>query len=135
MFKKKFLKNCVFFVGIIIIFLCFQKIVYASSEPPRISDIQDMLVRVIDVFYAFGGIIFLVLALVIGFQYMTAAGDDEKLGEVKQRITYWVIGFFLYFMSYAIVLFVYNLFEVKDCNDNLVKPGFHLIFSEACPSP
>lgn len=54
----------------------------------------------------FVGLIFFVLVLYAGFLYMTAAGDDDKVGKAKTLITQAIIGLVIVVASYAIATFV-----------------------------
>jgi cytochrome bd-type quinol oxidase subunit 2 len=101
--------------------------------PPRLIDLQSFLVEFIDLFYALGGLFFLVLLVVIGFQWLTSAGSEETLQEVRQRLNYWLIGFLLFFLSAAIVSFIYDTLNVEYCDGVPARPGFNIIFPGACP--
>lgn len=52
------------------------------------------------------GIVFLVLMLYAGFLWMTAGGNDEKVGTAKKLITQAIIGLILVVAAYAISGFV-----------------------------
>ncbi len=103
-----------------------------TADPPRLADLSSLLVRAVDLIYAFGGIIFLALAIMIGFQWMSSQGDDEVLGELRNRLTYWVIAFVLFFLSTVIVSAIYGIFDVKNCRGDNVTPGFNLIYEGSC---
>jgi cytochrome bd-type quinol oxidase subunit 2 len=103
-----------------------------TCEPPRLGDVVLQFYRIIDLFYAFGGIGFLMLAIVIGIQWMTSQGSSDKLEELRKRFFYWLIGFVLFFLSATIVTFIYQALEVKDCSGNQMLPGFNLFADQAC---
>lgn len=100
--------------------------------PPTFADIGDFLVRIIDLIFALGGVFFFVILLIIGFQWLSSAGDEELLQQLRERLTAWLIGFVVFFMSVAIVTFIYDIFGVQDCRGNRVAPGFNLVFNEPC---
>ncbi len=52
------------------------------------------------------GILFLILMLYAGFLYMTAQGDDKKIGQAKSIIGGAVIGLVIIAASYALTSFV-----------------------------
>lgn len=101
-------------------------------SPPRLTEVAVLIVDLLDTVYAFGGIFFLVLAIIVGLQYMTARGDDEQIQQAQQRVVYLLIGFFLFFLSATIVFFIYNFLGVQDCNGNPVVPGFNIAFEQGC---
>jgi hypothetical protein len=131
-------KNVVLVIGIIfLLYILRAHPVQAAMQeltaaPPRLADLSSLLVRAVDLIYAFGGIIFLALAIMIGFQWMSSQGDDEVLGELKNRLTYWVIAFVLFFLSTVIVSAIYDVFQVKNCRGEPVRPGFNLIYEGSC---
>jgi hypothetical protein len=106
-----------------------------SGDPPRVPEILEQIVGYVDLIYALGGIIFIVLGIYIGFMYMSSRGDEEQLKQVQERLKYWVLGFVLFFLSATIVAFIYQLFGVHECGDPsrpIVKPGFGSFFVD-CP--
>ena len=58
--------------------------------------------------YALGfvGVVFLILMIVGGLMWMTAAGNDERVNKAKSLITNAVIGMVIVFSAYAITYFV-----------------------------
>jgi len=52
------------------------------------------------------GIIFIILILYGGYTWMTAAGDEQKLGKAKDTITRAIIGLILVAGSFAVWQFV-----------------------------
>ena len=67
---------------------------------------QAIAVTVITYVLGFVGIIFLVVTLVSGFQWMTSGGNEEKISEAKKRLQYAIIGLIVILASYAITIFV-----------------------------
>jgi uncharacterized BrkB/YihY/UPF0761 family membrane protein len=104
-----------------------------DPDPPRLADLQRFLVDLIDIVYQLGGMIFLLILIFLGYQWLTSAGSEEKLEETKQRFTYWIIGFVLFFLSAAIVTFIYDTLGVEYCDGVRARPGFNIIFDSACP--
>jgi hypothetical protein len=75
----------------------------SSGDPP---DVRDVTIRVIRVFLTFVGLIFIIMILVAGYQWMTAGGSQEKVGVAKKRIINGVIGFFIIAAAYAFTFFI-----------------------------
>ena len=67
--------------------------------------------RVIQVFLSFLGIIFLILILYAGYQYMTAGGNREKAEEALDTIKHAIIGLIIVLASYGISYFLVSLFS------------------------
>jgi hypothetical protein len=72
------------------------------------SDINiiDTIARIINFVLGFLGIIALVIILIAGFQWMTAAGNEEKITTAKKMLGAAVIGLVIILASFAIANFV-----------------------------
>lgn len=53
------------------------------------------------------GVIFVILIVVAGFNWMTAGGDEEKIKKATQTISRAVIGLIIIVAAYAITYFVF----------------------------
>ncbi|MCF7820682.1 MAG: pilin [Candidatus Pacebacteria bacterium] len=62
--------------------------------------------RVIGQVLSFLGVIFLILMIVGGIQWMTAGGNQEKVAKAKQLITSAIIGLVIVFSAYAVTAFI-----------------------------
>ncbi len=72
------------------------------------GDVRVTIARIIRVAMSLLGIIAVVIILIGGFTWMTAGGNDEKVGEAKKWIFSGVIGLAIILSSYAIATFVIN---------------------------
>jgi len=54
------------------------------------------------------GTIAVVLIIVAGFQWMTAAGNEEKIGKAKKLMSAAVIGLVIVLMAFALSSFIIN---------------------------
>jgi hypothetical protein len=70
------------------------------------ADLMTIIGRLIYIFLSLLGVIFLVLLLYSGYQYMTAGGDPEKIKSAITRIRNAVIGLIIIAFSFAIVNFI-----------------------------
>ncbi len=70
------------------------------------SDPRDVVANIIKVVLGFLGTIAVVLIIVAGFQWMTAAGNEDKIGKAKKIMTAAVIGLVIVLMAYALSTFV-----------------------------
>ena len=72
------------------------------------ADVRVTVARIIRVAMSLLGIIAVVIILIGGFTWMTAGGNDEKVGEAKKWIFSGVIGLAIILSAYAIATFVIN---------------------------
>ena len=72
------------------------------------ADVRVTVARIITVAMSLLGIIAVVIILIGGFTWMTAGGNDEKVGEAKKWIFSGVIGLAIILSAYAIATFVIN---------------------------
>lgn len=54
------------------------------------------------------GIVFLILMIFSGYQWMTAGGNEEQVSQAKSRIKNAIIGVVVVIMAYAITAFVFR---------------------------
>ncbi len=72
-----------------------------SGEDPR-----DMAANIVGVILGFLGILAVIIILIGGFKWMTAAGNEDKVGEAKKIIVAGIIGLVIIFASWGIANFV-----------------------------
>jgi len=133
--KNKFQKLLITFL--LITFVCLPATVLAQDPPPQTSgpSFLDRLVRVgtsaygyeepapptyiavvvINAFLSLLGAIFIILIIMAGFQWMTSAGNDEKIKHAQDRLKSAVIGLVIILISLAIVNFV--IVQLVNIND------------------
>ncbi len=70
------------------------------------EDIRFTVARIINVALGLLGIIMVVILIYAGFTWMTAAGNEEKVGTAKKMIIAAVIGLAIILSAYAISNFV-----------------------------
>jgi amino acid transporter len=70
--------------------------------------IGDVVGVVIEVFLGLLGIIFIFLIIIAGYNWMTAAGEEEKIRKAKSTISRAIIGLIIIVAAYAITYFVFN---------------------------
>jgi len=72
------------------------------------TDPREMAARVINIMLGFIGIIAVIIILLGGFKWMTAAGNEEKIDEAKKLIGAGVIGLIVILAAFALAQFVLN---------------------------
>ncbi|PIZ98438.1 MAG: hypothetical protein COX77_04525 [Candidatus Komeilibacteria bacterium CG_4_10_14_0_2_um_filter_37_10] len=73
----------------------------AGIEPP-LSDPGEIVANLLYYILSFLGLIFVVLIIISGIQWMTAGGNAEKITKARTRMINAVVGFGLVIMSLAI---------------------------------
>ena len=71
-------------------------------------DPREIAASVIRVILGFLGIIAVIIILLGGFKWMTAGGNEDKVGEAKKLIIAGVIGLIIILASWGIATFVIN---------------------------
>ncbi len=74
---------------------------------------KSIIGQVITMVLSFMGIIFLVLAIYGGYNWMTARGDEQKVEKAKQTITNAIIGLIVVLAAYVISWSVVNVVGSK----------------------
>ncbi|PKM88651.1 hypothetical protein CVU83_01310 [Candidatus Falkowbacteria bacterium HGW-Falkowbacteria-2] len=76
---------------------------FGSEEP---SDIRYTVSRIIISVLTLVGIIFVIILIIAGFKYMTAAGNEETARTAIRQITQAVIGLLIILAAWSITYFV-----------------------------
>jgi hypothetical protein len=72
------------------------------------ASVGEVVALVISVFLSILGIIFLVLVIVAGYNWMTAGGNEEKVEKAKKTLTRAVIGLAIILAAYSITYVVFK---------------------------
>lgn len=70
------------------------------------TDIRTMTASIINVLMSLLGILAVVIILLGGFKWMTAMGDEDKVGEAKKLISQGIVGLVIILSAWAIARFV-----------------------------
>lgn len=76
---------------------------------PAENDPREIAVDIIQYLMTFLGIIAVVVILLGGFRWMTAAGNEDKVASAKKTIIAGAIGLIIILAAFAIVTFVVNV--------------------------
>jgi len=131
--KKTILKNVISFVMIMLVAVSMFAVVgevhalqdgfdYVDNgdlglSNTDITDPREMAVNVVRFFMTFLGIIAVVIILLGGFKWMTAAGNEDKVAEAKKLLVAGIIGLAIIISAYVIVNFVIQT------TDSLISNG------------
>src|SRR6056297_2138521 len=115
MTKKLFQSLAVLFVGMV----CFAPMLatpanaqpdfgnsYASNTNLGEEDPRSLLTNLVNLAMTFLAIIAVIVILIGGFKWMTAAGNEDKVSEAKKIVIGGVIGLVIILASWAIASFV-----------------------------
>ena len=80
-------------------------IVTGDEDDFLISDVATTVTRAV---LGLLGIIFLVMIIIGGFNWMTAAGNEDKVTKAKATLFRGVVGLFIIVAAYVITAFVFN---------------------------
>lgn len=100
----------------------------ANPPPAQITDIVEILRRIIRLLAPAAGIAFLIMLLVGGYQFITSGGDPKAAGQARTTLTYAFIGVILVVAAWLILTVIASLTEVDVTNVTI--PG-----SSPGPSP
>lgn len=70
------------------------------------TDPRTTTARIINIALGFLGVIAVVLILIGGFKWMTAAGNEEAVDSAKKLLSAGIIGLIIIFMAWGIATFV-----------------------------
>jgi len=76
--------------------------------PTAGSSLSGIVAAVVKALLGLLGVIFLVLIIYAGFNWMTAQGDEEKVTLAKDTLTRAVIGLIIIIAAYSITYFVFS---------------------------
>jgi hypothetical protein len=78
------------------------------------TSVQELVGKILDWVFGVAGAIFVIMIIVGGLQYLTAAGNEEASGKAKKIITYAVIGIAITVGAWAISEFILTGIGVTD---------------------
>ncbi len=67
------------------------------------GSLRQLVLRMVNYFLTFLGIVAVIMVIYGGVTYVTAAGNDEALGNAKKIIMYALVGIIVILLSFAIV--------------------------------
>ncbi|MCD4693874.1 pilin [bacterium] len=81
---------------------------YAEDTSLGNSDPRDIMTNLLNLAMTFLAIIAVIVILIGGFKWMTAAGSEDKVSEAKKIVVGGVIGLVIILAAWAIASFVLN---------------------------
>ena len=74
---------------------------------------------VVSIFLGLLGIIFIILIIYAGYNWMTAAGNEEKVKKAQETLKQAIIGLIIVVSAYAISFFVVSFLESRTMQSSL----------------
>lgn len=81
---------------------------YANGVGLGNRDPRDIAASIVRIILGFLGILAVIIILIGGFKWMTAAGNDDQVGEAKKIIVAGIIGLAIILAAWGISQFVIN---------------------------
>jgi len=108
----------------------------AGYNPGNEPSLEQRISSIIGIFLSFLGVIFMILMLVAGYNWMTAAGDEQKIDKAKDMIRAAIIGLIIVIAAYAISIFIVSrIWGSGTTTSFLVTPVFAQITNTSQPAP
>lgn len=86
----------------------FGMVEIGANIPLGTNDFIPTVTSIINVALGLLGVVAVVIILVAGFKWMTAGGNDEKVGEARKMLFAGIIGLAIILSAWAIARFVLN---------------------------
>lgn len=81
---------------------------------------EEKLIQIIQVIISFLFLFTIVFALFVlvlsGFQWITSSGDKQKVGQIRQRLAYTIVGLVVVLLSVLVVNLVAGIFGINVLN-------------------
>lgn len=74
------------------------------------TNVEQVIINIVKILLGFLGLIAVLIVLYGGFQWMTAAGNEEKVSSARATLTAGLIGLIIILSAYAIATFVISTY-------------------------
>lgn len=125
MFKNYLSYRKLFFLIILFLFLINPLILYAQNPSylDRLEGVGEqaydqtpgdpraVIMSIVTILLGFLGVVFIILIISGGYQWLTSGGNEEKIKHARDRIIHAIIGLIIIILSYAIAFFVTDQLE------------------------
>jgi cytochrome bd-type quinol oxidase subunit 2 len=72
------------------------------------TDLKQTVINIVNYVLGLLGLIAVIMIIIGGFQWLTAAGNEERVEKAKKVISAAVVGLIVILLAWAIVIFVVN---------------------------
>lgn len=99
----------------------FQQVGLGNRDPRTIA------ANVINIMLGLLGVIAIIIILFGGFKWMTAAGNDDKVGEAKKLLGAGIIGLLIVLSAYAVSIYILRSYLLATgANITTTDPNYYL---------
>jgi len=107
----------------------------SGYNPGNELSLDQRISSFISIFLSFLGVIFMILMLYGGYNWMTAAGDEKKVDKAKDTIRAAVIGLVIVIASYAISVFIVSRIWGASSSQTLLTPLMPtVVYAQSSPT-
>jgi hypothetical protein len=106
-----FSKNTTRIFYILLVFLIDVKYVYADSGPTidnplNTNDVKSFLEKFASMLIPWAGVIFIIMLLYGGIQYLTSGGNEENSSKAKNTLTWAIVGIIIVTLAFVFVKYI-----------------------------
>lgn len=94
-----------------------------NNSAGGIGILQLFLTTLLNFAFALGGVIFFIMLIWGGYEYLTAGGDKEAVQKATKRLTNGFIGICILFSIYALLFVIEVLFGISLRSPNIPTIG------------
>ena len=80
---------------------------------PKFTNLASIINEALKYIFPFAGLILFFILIAGGFQFLTAAGNEESIKKASQKITYAIIGFVVIFVAFWLIKLLETVFGVE----------------------
>lgn len=84
-----------------------------TSDPPQLTDLVCVFVRIIQAVIALGGAGALIFIILGGIKYAASGGDPKAVADAQRTLTFAILGFLLAVGAVTIIQFIGRLIGVR----------------------
>ena len=98
----------------------------SSSKYTEVSGaegVSDIIARVMFIALSLLAVIFIILTIIAGYQWMTAGGNEEQVTKAKKNISNAVIGLIIVLSAYALTWFIFTYLPMSAGTGGGGEPG------------
>jgi uncharacterized membrane protein (DUF485 family) len=79
---------------------------FGVGDPSSVKDIRTIIIEIVNIALTMLGILFLVLIVFAGYQWMTSGGNEDSITKARKRMVNAIIGLVIVLASWTITNFI-----------------------------
>lgn len=93
--------------------LAFAQIPPPAGGPRSVGELFNLFISILGWVFSFAVVLAILLIIWGGVTYMTAGGDDTKIGNAKKRIIWGLVGVAIIIGAWAIIYIVASILNIQ----------------------